>query len=76
MNPWLTWIGIGVCCGVLVLVWQFQVADSIFRGTRMHQLTALPVKPSFDDVESVTIHQVLHEMQEAALRSAPDASLL
>ncbi len=76
MNPWLTWIGIGICCGILILVWQFQVSDSKFRGTRTHQLTVAPVKPSFEGVESVTIRQVLREMEESAQTSTPATSLL
>ena len=76
MNPWLTWIGIGICCGILILVWQFQVSDNIFRGTRTHQLTALPVKPSFEGVESITIQQVLREMEETAQAATPATTLL
>ncbi len=76
MNPWLTWIGVGVCCGVMILVWQFQVSDNVFRGTRTHQLTSLPVRPSFDGVEAVTIQQVLREMQDNAHQNSPDTGLL
>jgi len=76
MNPWLTWIGIGLCCGILILVWQFQVSDNNFRGTRTHQLTVAPVKPSFEGVEAVTIHQVLREMEETAQTSTPATSLV
>ena len=74
--PWLTWIGIGLCGGVLVLIWQFHLSDNVFRGTRAHQLTILPVKASFEGVESVTIQQVLRDMQENAQHSSPDTSLL
>ena len=76
MNPWLTWISAGLCLGVLVLMWQFQSSDHVFRGTRTHQLTTLPVKASFEGVEAVTIQQVLREMQENAQHSSPDTSLL
>lgn len=75
MNPWLTWIGIGVCCGVALIVWQFQASDKVFRETRTHQLTTLPVRPSFDGVESITIQQVLRDMQEDAKQNTPDTSL-
>lgn len=76
MTPWLTWIGIGVCCSVLVLVWQFQIADSHFKDTRTHQLTTLPVRASFDNVEVRTIHEALQEMQDYARSSSPDSGLL
>jgi hypothetical protein len=76
MNPWLTWIGIAVCCGVLLLVWQFQVADNVFRGTRTHQLTAPPVRPSFEGVDSISVQQALQEMQDHAQQSSPDTNLL
>ena len=76
MNPWMTWIGIGVCCGVLLLVWQFQIADSRFRETRTHQLTTLPVRATFDDIEVRTVHEALQEMQDYARSSSPDTGLL
>ena len=76
MTPWMLWIGIGVCCGVIVLVWQFQIADSRFRETRTHQLTTLPVRASFDDIEVRTIHEALQEMQDYARSSSPDTGLL
>lgn len=76
MTPWLTWIGIAVCCGVVVLVWQFQIADNRFRETRTHQLTTLPVRASFDNVEVRTVHEALQEMQEYARSSSPDTGLL
>lgn len=76
MNPWMTWIGIGVCCGVMLLVWQFQIADSRFRETRTHQLTTLPVRATFDDIEVRTIHEALQEMQDCARSSSPDTGLL
>ena len=76
MNPWMTWIGIGVCCGVMLLVWQFQIADSRFRETRTHQLTTLPVRATFDDIEVRTVHEALQEMQDYARSSSPDTGLL
>ncbi len=76
MTPWLTWIGIGVCCGVTVLVWQFQLADSRFRATRTHQLTTLPVRASFDGLEVKTIQESLQEMQDYARTTSPDTGLI
>jgi hypothetical protein len=76
MNPWLMWVGITIVIGVLLLIWQFQISDNVFRGSRTHQLTSLPVRPSFDGVESVTIQQVLKDMQEHAQQTSPDTSLI
>ncbi len=76
MTPWMTWIGIGVCCGILLLVGQFQIADSRFRETRTHQLTTLPVRATFDDIEVRTVHEALQEMQDYARSSSPDTGLL
>lgn len=76
MNPWLMWLGIAICIGVLLLMWQFQISDNVFRGTRTHQLTSPPVRPSFEGVESVTVQQVLKDMQEHAQQTSPDTSLI
>ena len=76
MTPWLTWIGIGVCCGVTLLVWHFQMADNRFRATRCHQLTTLPVRGSFDGLEVKTIQESLQEMQDYARTSSPDTGLI
>ena len=76
MTPWLTWIGIGVCCGVTVLVWQFQISDRRFRGSRTHQLTSLPVRATFDDIEVRTVHEALQEMQDYARSTSPDTGLI
>jgi hypothetical protein len=76
MNPWLAWIGVAVCFGVLVIVWQFHNADSVFRGTRTHQLTSPPVRPSFDGVSAVTIEEILRDMQTEAQQSSPDTRLI
>lgn len=70
MTPWLTWIGLGVCCGVTVLVWHFQIADARFRGTRSYQLTTLPVRASFEGVEVKTVQESLQEMQDFARTSS------
>lgn len=76
MNPWLAWIGVAVCIGVLIIVWQFHSADSIFRGTRTHQLTSPPVRPSFEGVDAVTIEEILRDMQKEAQQTLPDTRLI
>jgi hypothetical protein len=75
MNPWLMWIGVGVGFAILLLMWQFQMSDSIFRGTRTHQLANPPVRPSFDGVESLTVQEALHDMEMHAKQTSPDTSL-
>jgi len=75
LNPWLTWIATAICLAVVALIWRFQQADHQFRGTRTHQFTQPPVRPSFDGVSSVSVNEVLHEMEEHARIGVPDTSL-
>lgn len=76
MYPWLTGIGFCICAGVLLLIWQFQISDHMFRGTRTYQLTNPPVRPSFDGVHPVTIPEALQQMQDNARSNTPDTTLL
>ncbi|MFN9718289.1 MAG: hypothetical protein ACK58L_06325 [Planctomycetota bacterium] len=76
MYPWLTGIGLCICAGVLLLIWQFQASDHMFRGTRTFQLTNPPVKPSFDGVNAVTVPEALQQMQDNARSNSPDTTLL
>lgn len=76
MYPWLTAIGVCICFGVMFLIWQFQMSDHEFRGTRTYQLTNLPVRPSFDGVDAVTVPEALQQMQDNARSNNPDTSLL
>ncbi len=66
MNPWLTWLTVIVFTGVVVAIFQFRISDRAFRGTRGHQLTSLPVSPSFDGVESITAQQHLQQLERQA----------
>ncbi len=75
LNPWLTWIAATMCLAVVALIWRFQQADHQFRGTRTHQFTQPPVRPSFEGVSSISINEVLHEMEEQARSGVPDTSL-
>lgn len=76
MYPWLTAIGICICGGVIFLIWQFQMSDHLFRGTRTFQLTNPPVRPSFDGVNAVTVPEALQQMQDNARSNSPDTTLL
>lgn len=76
MYPWLTAIGICICFGVMFLIWQFQTSDHEFRGTRTYQLTNLPVRPTFDGVDAVTVPEALQQMQDNARSNNPDTTLL
>lgn len=76
LNPWLTWLAAIVFAGVLLAVLQFRLADRAFVGSRSHQLTTPPVRPSFEGVDSVTTQQMLQQLEESAVDEAPDASLL
>ena len=76
MTPWLTWIGIGVCCCVLVLVWQFQIADSRFREYSNASTDYAACPCQFRKRRSATVHEALQEMQDYARSSSPDTGLL
>jgi hypothetical protein len=64
LTPWLGWLSLIIVCSVLGLLWQFQISDSIFRRTRTHQLTALPVRVPFDEVEVFTVGDTLRQMEK------------
>ncbi|MCA9034961.1 MAG: hypothetical protein KDA91_07525 [Planctomycetaceae bacterium] len=66
LTPWLSWLALIVSCGVALVIWQFKVSDSLFRRTRTHQLTTLPVRVSFEGVNSVTVDEMLRDMQANA----------
>lgn len=74
MNPWLMWIASGVSVCILAVLWKFHSADHDFRGTHTHSLTLPPMKPSFEGVTAVPIHQMLQDMEQAA-RLQPETSL-
>ena len=75
LNPWLTWIAATICLAVVALIWRFQQADHQFRGTRTHQFTQPPVRPSFEGISSISVKEVLHEMEQQARNGVPDTSL-
>lgn len=64
LTPWLGWLSLLVCVCVVAVIWQFQISDRVFRRTRTHQLTTLPVRVSFDGVDAVTISETLRQMEQ------------
>lgn len=66
LTPWLGWVSAGVCLGVALVILQFQLSDRGFRGTRTHQLTALPVRPSFAGVDAESVSESLRRMEQQA----------
>ena len=74
MNPWLLWIASGLGVSILAVLWKFNRADHDFRGTHTHSLTLPPVRPSFEGVGTVSIRQLLQDMEHAA-RLQPETSL-
>ncbi|MFN8709170.1 MAG: hypothetical protein ACK50J_20995, partial [Planctomyces sp.] len=60
---------------VLALLWHFQISDSLFRRTRTHQLTALPVVVSFDELPVTTVTESLREMEIQANHSEDEIPL-
>lgn len=71
LTPWLGWLTLLVCGGVAAVFWQFQISDSLFRRTRTHQLTTLPVRVSFDGVHAVTVGETLQQLERSAEQSDP-----
>ena len=63
LTPWLGWLSlvVVVCVGIAVL--QFRASDAVFRRTRVHQLTMLPVRVSFDGVHAVTVAESLQQLE-------------
>ncbi len=76
LNPWLTWLAALIFAGVLLSVLQFRLADRAFLGSRTHQLTTPPVRPTFEGLDSLTTRQMLQQLEEIAGDDAPDTSLL
>lgn len=74
MNPLLLWIASGLGVSILAVLWKFNRADHDFRGTHTHSLTLPPVRPSFEGVGTVSIRQLLQDMEHAA-RLQPETSL-
>ena len=63
LTPWMGWLTLIISIAVVLVIWQFKISDSLFRRTRTHQLTTLPVRVSFDGVNAVTINDMLRDMQ-------------
>jgi len=74
MNPLLLWIASGLGVSILAVLWKFNRADHDFRGSHTHSLTLPPVRPSFEGVGTVSIRQMLQDMEQAA-RLQPETSL-
>ncbi|MFO0428791.1 MAG: hypothetical protein ACK526_19645 [Planctomyces sp.] len=75
MTPWMGWIAFLIASSVLALLWHFQISDSLFRRTRTHQLTALPVVVSFDELPVTTVTESLREMEIQANHSEDEIPL-
>ncbi len=63
LTPYLGWISLIILIAVVLLIWQFKISDSLFRRTRTHQLTTLPVRVSFEGVNAVTVNDMLRDME-------------
>ena len=64
LTPWLGWFAATLGAGVLLILWRFSASDRIFRTTRTHQLTALPVRPGFAGVEAQSVSDSLRKMEQ------------
>lgn len=76
LTPWLVWLAL-ITCGTLGLViWSFTASDAANRSQRSHQLTRLPVSPSFEGVHMETPRETLLQLESAATadeRQLPDS---
>jgi len=70
LTPWLGWLALATCGGILIMVWMFAVSDANHRGQRTHELTRLPSSVSFTDVEIATPVEAIRRMQAAAEHAA------
>lgn len=66
LTPWLGWLALTICCGVGLVLWQFRASDVMFRRTRVHQLTILPVRVSFEGVRVLTVTESLQQLEMSA----------
>ncbi|MBL8809451.1 MAG: hypothetical protein JNM43_04665 [Planctomycetaceae bacterium] len=76
LNPWLGWFGAVLTIGVLAILWRFHASDDVFRNTKVHQMTSLPVRPSFDGVDSISMKEILQGMEEQARATSTEVSML
>lgn len=63
LTPYLGWLAVFICGGVLFMVWSFAMSDVAHSQTRTHQLTKLPAVASFDEVTSVSVSDALGELE-------------
>ena len=66
LTPYLGWLAIFICGGVVFMVWSFAMSDAAHSQTRTHQLTKLPAVASFDEVTSVSVNDALGELEVSA----------
>ena len=66
LTPWLGWLTLLVSGGIALLIWQFRSSDRVFRRTRTHQLTQLPVRVSFDGIPAMTVAESLQQMESGS----------
>lgn len=63
LTPYIGWLTVAVCVGIVFMVWSFVMSDQQHTQTRTHQLTKLPVRASFEDVSAITVTEALGQMQ-------------
>ncbi|MCA9083247.1 MAG: hypothetical protein KDA81_04285 [Planctomycetaceae bacterium] len=62
LTPYLGWLTLAVCVGVVFMIWSFTMSDAVHSRTRTHELTRLPAHMSFEGVTSMTIGEMLSEI--------------
>lgn len=63
LTPYLGWLTVVICMGIVFMVWSFTMSDAAHSQTRAHQLTKLPAHATFEDISVVTISEALGQMQ-------------
>lgn len=71
LTPYLGWLAIFICGGVMLMVWSFAMSDAAHSQSRTHQLTKLPAVASFEDVNSVSVNDALGDLEMSVRRPSP-----
>ena len=67
LTPYLGWLSLIICIGILLMVWSFTMSDAAHSQTRTHQLTRLPAHASFDDITAVTVGETLSQLEATSM---------
>jgi len=66
LTPWLGWLTVLTCCGIVLMVITFTMSDVVSRRQRIHELTQLPATVTFDGVDAVSPAESLRALEASA----------